>query len=64
MTDLELAARIPATPTTIKQLIAGGLNMREANRLNRMAVAGIIKRVKIPKVRGPVHSKQSTDMGV
>lgn len=68
MTDLELAARIPATPTT---LIAGGLlielNMCEAslrNRLNRMAAAGIIKRVKLPKTRGPVHSKQSTNMGV
>lgn len=65
MTDAELAARIPATPTTIKQLIAGGLliemNMCEAslrNRLNRMAATGIIKRVKLPKDRRPVHSKQ------
>lgn len=65
MTDIELAARIPAEATTVKQLIESGLlielNMCEAslrNRLNRMAAAGIIKRVKMPKTRGPVHGKQ------
>lgn len=65
MTDAELAARIPAEATTVKQLIESGLlielNMCEAslrNRLNRMAAAGIIKRVKMPKARRPVHGKQ------
>lgn len=65
MTDLELAARIPATATTVKQLIESGLlielNMCEAslrNWLNRMAAAGIIKRVKMTKARGQVHGKQ------
>lgn len=65
MTDLELAARIPAEATTVKQLVDSGLlielNMCEAslrNRLNRMAAAGIIKRVKMSKARRPVHGKQ------
>lgn len=65
MTDIELAARIPETATTVKQLIESGLlielNMCEAslrNRLNRMATAGLIKRVKMPKARRPVHGRQ------